>query len=139
MVRAQSCLESEFDRKFTKDDVDGRTYPWYIEEGTNNIICNKKKWPEWASAEHNQFQYNNCLIEKEFVEAFVNLLNSGYERNPDFIKMSNPEYAATCVPDNTPKRTHSADSCCGTGMSKRPYNSALVQCCNHEIKDIGTC
>ena len=136
--RAQKCLSEEYDREFSTEDNTSRTYPWYIDENTNQIVCNNKNKPIWKDREWNQFRLKNCLIEKEFVENVINLIQNGYVQNVDYIKMGNWKYNQNC-PAAIAVPPPANNECCGSGLSRKPFNNAVKQCCNEEIVDMGSC
>lgn len=138
--RAQRCLQNEFDKEFVKATGDNsRGYPWYIDDNTNEIVCNHKDFPKWKLREQNQFRLKNCLIEKEFVEKVVILLQNGYTQNPDWAQLTNRKYNDACPVVRSGTIPVERDECCGLGMSRKPYNAALKQCCNEQIVEVGSC
>lgn len=139
--RAQNCLQQEFGMEFTTEEnqPNSRWYPWYLDETTNEIVCNNKNFPNWENRDDVQFKRKNCLIEKEFVEKVIALIESGYKQEDDYIKMNNWRYqnrycktAATPFPANN-------NACCGSGLNTKPYNNEFKDCCDGKIVDKGTC
>lgn len=140
--RAQKCLEDEFNTKFTTDEKRDRGYPWYLDSNTNKIVCNNEEFPNWAEKEDEQLRLRNCLIEKEFVENVVSLLsNTDYVRKDEWSRMNEVKYAKVCPVDvvQTGRSNEMSNECCGSGMTRRPFNSAVMVCCNNEIQELGTC
>ena len=139
--RAQRCLEDEFGGSLTGENKRDRSYPWYLDANTNQIVCNNQNNPAWASRDDNQMRLRNCLIEKEFVESIVDLINGGtFERNENWIKMNNNKYANACpTTANGNPGGSGGKICCGTGLSAKPYNTATKICCDNEVQELGTC
>lgn len=136
--RAQKCLQEEYAREFSMDDKGSRNYPWYVDENTNQIVCNNKAKPIWKDREWNQFRLKNCLIEKEFVDNVVALIQNGYQKNEDWHKMGNWRYNKACAAPGA-VLPPANNECCGTGLTRKPFNNAVKQCCNEEIVDMGSC
>ena len=136
--RAQNCLQDDYSVEFSKDD-NSRGYPFYIDENNNNeIVCNNKQYPKWETRQENQFRRNNCLIEKEFVENVVALIQNGYQQNADYIKLNNFKYNQVC-PVSAVVPPANNNECCGVGLTRKPFNNAVKQCCSDEIVDLGSC
>ena len=140
--RAQKCLENEFEREFDMADPISLKYPWYLNNTTNEIICNLEKFPNWANKKSNQFRLKNCEIEKEFVLEVIDLIeNKGYERNMDFHNLGTNRYRKVCKYDTplNPRNLYDNKECCGVGLTRKPYDSVLAQCCGNEIVNLGSC
>ena len=78
------------------------------------------------------------MIEKEFVENVVGLIENGYVQNDDYIKMGNWKYNQNCPVANA-VLPPANNECCGSGLTRKPFNNAVKQCCNEEIVDMGSC
>ena len=149
--RAQKCLENEYDREFDLSDPMSLKYPWYLDTETNEIVCNSEKNPKWAKKKSNQFRLKNCEIERQFVLEMIDLIeNQGYEKNSGFHKLGDQKYQKVCKSDhryyiNTYESNefiyagNSNDECCGVGLSRKPYDTVLAQCCDDKIMDLGSC
>ena len=83
-----------------------RAYPFYtttemtpdgIQSDGIQLHCGRETSPNWINREESQCQYQNCLLEQEFITRMKDLIeNQNFTRNIDFVKMDEETYKNNC-------------------------------------------
>lgn len=102
LFRAQKCLKQDHqnNNNILGNSCDvNQKYPIHVaKSGDRTTSCGpKKNTYSWIKDPVNQCQYKNCLLEKEFVEDIVDLLqNSNYQQNSKFETKNDEDYNNLC-------------------------------------------
>lgn len=124
-------------------EVDNR-FRWYMDDATNLPVCGDRQDVNYYNRK--PCKMNNCELEREFVIKVAELYENGYQANPAYKKMSDADYQAACPATvGTPSGKARDLQCCGTGTSRRTYDSVIKECCvdglgqETGVKIIGNC
>lgn len=124
-------------------ETDNR-FRWYIDDNTNMPVCGDKVDVNYYNRK--PCKMNNCELEREFVIKIAELYENGYDTNSAFKRMDDATYQSICPSSNGTPSGKSRDlQCCGTGTSRRTYDSVIKQCCQDQsgtetmVKIIGNC
>jgi len=124
-------------------EVDNR-FRWYMDDATNLPVCGDRQDVNYYNRK--PCKMNNCELEREFVIKVAELYENGYQANPAFKRMSDDEYQNFCPSAvGTPTGKSRDLQCCGTGTSRRTYDSVIKECCvdglgqETGVKIIGNC
>ena len=123
-----------------------RAYPFYTTvdpespDGVLQLQCGRESSPNWINREESQCQYQNCLLEQEFIARMKDLIeNQNYTRNNDFVKMDEETYKNNCPALSIRNQDkHFRDQCCGVGLDVMPYSDISRVCCQDQIVEIGS-
>jgi hypothetical protein len=138
LYRAQKCIdidvaEGNYETECTLD----QGYGFYTDDN-GQVVC---------GAEENQGERDDkvacrvdmCELEKDFAEKVAALINSGYTHNNGFKNMDEAEYQASCPRTQNGNNAQVELSCCGTGISRRTYNTITSDCCDNRVESLGSC
>jgi hypothetical protein len=137
LYRAQKCVNLDSDAgKWTLPCTLDNAYQFY-QDNNGKVICEN---PNEKNPENKACKVNMCELENDFTDKVVALFNSGWQRNDDYFKWDENEYANRC--QKAPQVGNSQQSelaCCGEGLQRKTFNSLVNQCCDNEVQSIGAC
>lgn len=137
LYRAQKCVNLDSDAgKWTLPCTLDNAYQFY-QDNTGKVICEN---PNEKNPENKECKVNMCELENDFTDKVVALFNSGWQKNADFFKWDENEYANRC--QKAPQVGNSQQSelaCCGEGLHRKTFNSLVNQCCDNRVESIGAC
>lgn len=141
LYRAQKCILDDLrEEGITGCSLDNQ-YEWH-QDNTGAIVCGPDGPGSgtWNQQPENQCMYRTCELERQFVYRVKALVNNGsYQQRTDIYELQDSDYDSFCpAPTHNGGGDHTTE-CCGTGLSRKHFNSVVNQCCAEQVESFGTC
>lgn len=146
--QAEQCMEKDWQAN-GQDNCNliepkwGMNY-WYEENADGSSNCdqsNHRFYKHKVRQNVDGCMEDACNVETLFIQEFLALMDSGYQFSKQYMWNNDEKYDTTC-----PKKTDfngpplkEFNTCCGTGLKRKLFNSAYSECCNDKIVPFGSC
>jgi len=136
LYRSQKCIVEDFANNNEECDPEV-VYRWFNDNG--QVVCGDENDPAYATDPLNSCAMQNCNVEREFAFRVKTITQGSWVSNPDIYDLQDSNYSNFCPATSSSGSGTKTTACCGAGLSRKPFNSVVAQCCNNQVESFGSC